>query len=195
MPTVTQTNALSGGFAQPSHDSARAFRAVMEAMARPGTIQQITGATPPAPLSPAMGAVLLCLCDGDTPIHIAPSHDTPAVRKWLAFHTGAPLSAPEDCAFAIGTWEALLPLDRFAMGTPEYPDSSATLIVDLPALTAAGVTLTGPGIRRQAQLSLPDVPALQANARLFPLGRDFILTCGSDLAALPRSTTLSEGAA
>ena len=42
---------LSGGFADPPADAAHAFRAIMQAMARPGTIHDVTGARPPAPLS------------------------------------------------------------------------------------------------------------------------------------------------
>ena len=40
---------LTGGFSDPAVQSAHAFRAVMEAMARPGTVQDIAGAEPPAP--------------------------------------------------------------------------------------------------------------------------------------------------
>ena len=66
-----QADTLDGGFADPATDAAHAFRAVMEAMARPGTLREITGATPPAPLSPAAGAAILTLCDTDTPLHLA----------------------------------------------------------------------------------------------------------------------------
>ncbi|MGR3490480.1 MAG: phosphonate C-P lyase system protein PhnH, partial [Shimia sp.] len=51
--------ALTGGFADPAREAAHAFRSVMEAMARPGTIRDIAGAAPPTPLSPAAGAVIL----------------------------------------------------------------------------------------------------------------------------------------
>ncbi len=40
-----EANTLSGGFADPATQSAHAFRSVMEAMARPGTIQDIEGAS------------------------------------------------------------------------------------------------------------------------------------------------------
>ncbi|MEO0504120.1 MAG: phosphonate C-P lyase system protein PhnH, partial [Pseudomonadota bacterium] len=40
-------------------------------------------------------------------------------------------------------------------------------------------------------LNLPDLPALQQNAALFPLGLDFFFTSGADLAALPRSTKVT----
>lgn len=182
---------LAGGFTTPATQSAHAFRAVMEAMARPGTLQQIEGAAPPAPLSPAAGTVLLTLCDTDTPVYLAGAADCAEVRAWLAFHTGAPLVGPSHAMFALGTWEALAPLDAYPLGTAAYPDRSTTLIVEQPTLTAEGATLAGPGIRTQAALNLPEVAAFQANRRLFPRGLDFIFTSGSTLAALPRSTRVS----
>ena len=186
-----QTETLSGGFADPAIQSAHAFRSVMEAMARPGTIQDVDGAQPPAPLSKAAGAVLLTLCDTETPIYLAGAADCDAVRAWLAFHTGAPVAGPSHCMFAVGSWEALLPLSAYPVGTSEYPDRSATLIVERAELATTGATLKGPGIRDTASLSLPDAEALQANSALFPLGLDFIFASGSQLAALPRTTTIS----
>jgi len=186
-----QTDTLSGGFAAPATDAAHAFRAVMEAMARPGTRQTITGAQPPEPVSPAAGAVLLTLCDTDTPLYLAGDADCDALRGWIAFHTGAPLVGPGDCAFALGSWDALLPLSAYPVGTSEYPDRSATLIVDHPQWTGTDATLRGPGIRDTAQLPLPDLSAFQTNAAQFPLGLDFIFTCGDQIAALPRSARVS----
>ncbi|KNX42713.1 Alpha-D-ribose 1-methylphosphonate 5-triphosphate synthase subunit PhnH [Roseovarius tolerans] len=183
-----QADTLSGGFAAPPVDAAHAFRAVMRVMARPGTIEAATGATPPAPLSVAAGTVLLTLCDPETPLHLAGDADCAGVHEWITFHTGAPLVARSEAMFAIGTWEALAPLDAYPVGTPEYPDRSATLIVEMDRLEASGACLRGPGIKDTAALSVPEVAAFQANARQFPLGLDFLLTCGDRLAALPRST-------
>lgn len=183
-----QAQTLAGGFSDPAIQSAQAFRNVMEAMARPGALQEVNGAEPPAPLSPAAGAVLLTLCDTDTPICLAGAVDCDAVRSWIAFHTGAPLAGPSHCMFAIGAWTDLAPLSAYPIGTSEYPDRSATLIVEYPDLSASGATLTGPGIKETAQLSLPEREAFQDNRTLFPLGLDFIFTNGSQLAALPRTT-------
>jgi len=182
--------ALSGGFADTAREAARAFRASLDAMARPGTLQQVTGALPPAPLSPAAGALILTLADTTTGLHLAPSHDVAAVRDWITFHTGAPLVAPEAAVFALGTWAALHPLDRFPIGRADYPDRSATLIVEMLALAASGVRLTGPGIKDTAHLSLPETEAFVQNAQLFPLGLDFFFTAGDLLAALPRTTKI-----
>ncbi|MEO0939116.1 MAG: phosphonate C-P lyase system protein PhnH [Pseudomonadota bacterium] len=192
---MQQAQTLSGGFESPAIQSAHAFRSVMQAMARPGTIHEVTGAEPPAPLSPAAGAVLLTLCDADTPVYLAGSADCDPVRAWLAFHTGAPLTGPSHCMFAVGTWDALPPLPAFPIGTPEYPDRSATLIVERAELRQSGAMLTGPGIKDSAQFAVPDVATFSANTALFPLGLDFIFTSGTQVAAVPRSTHVSEGGA
>lgn len=188
--TAMTETALTGGFSDAPQQSARAFRAAMNAMARPGLIERVDGAEPPAPMSKAAGVLALVLLDGETPVHLAGALDCPQVRDWITFHTGAPFVGREFCAFAFGAWDDLMPLGGYRIGTAEYPDRSATLIVELPALTAAGAILHGPGIRDSAALNLPDVTALQRNAAQFPLGLDFFFTCGDALAALPRSTKI-----
>lgn len=184
------TATLEGGFADAPIDAAHAFRAIMTALARPGEILHVTGAQPPAPLSAAAGAVLLTLCGPETPVFLAPSHDSEAVRGWIGFHTGAPIAEAGAADFAIGRWGEL-PRDRFRIGVPDYPDRSATLIVEMDALEAMGPTLTGPGIETEAHLSLPERGAFQANAAQYPLGLDFFFTCGDRIAGLPRSTRVA----
>ncbi|MBY6151600.1 phosphonate C-P lyase system protein PhnH [Vannielia litorea] len=179
--------ALEGGFADVPVEASRAFRAVLEAMARPGRIEAVTGAQAPG-LSVAASVVALTLIDGTTPVFLAEDVDSPALRQWLAFHTGAPVVERSAAMFALGGWAALGPLGAFAQGTPEYPDRSATLIVEVDRLENAGAKLTGPGIEREARLNLPEVEAFAANRAQFPLGVDFIFCAGDRLAGLPRST-------
>lgn len=188
MSATARSDALEGGFTDAPVQSARAFREVLEAMARPGTIRQVAGARPPAPLSVAAGVALLVLCDPTTGVHLAGAADCAPVRDWIAFHIGAPLVAAEAADFALGTWEALQPVGRFRIGLPDYPDRSATLIVEMDRLAAAGPLLTGPGIARAARLNLPETAAFRANRALFPLGFDCLLTAGDRIAGLPRST-------
>ena len=178
---------LKGGFADTPIDSAHAFRACLNAMARPGQIEAVAGAQPPAPLSVAAGVVLLTLTDANTPVHLAGAADTAEVRAWLAFHTGAPVVEPPAAAFALGRWEAL-PLSQLPLGTSEYPDRSATVIVEAETLAPTGARLTGPGVEAEAWLSLPEVKIFQENQARFPLGLDFFFAAGDRLAALPRST-------
>lgn len=185
-----QPQALEGGFADVAVHSAIAFRSIMRAMARPGEILDVAGAHPPQPLSIAAGTLLLTLCDPDTPIFLSPKFDTYETRDWVTFHTGAPMVDPQSAQFALGTWDELKGL-AFSIGTPEYPDRSATLIVESPSLASSGATLRGPGIKDTIALSLPEVEAFQNNAGLFPLGYDYFFTHGARIAALPRTTKVS----
>jgi alpha-D-ribose 1-methylphosphonate 5-triphosphate synthase subunit PhnH len=182
-----QAQTLEGGFADLPVDASHAFRAVMTAMARPGDIARVQGAHPPSPMSMAAGVVVLTLCDPETPVFLAASHDTPQVRDWITFHTGAPFTDARNAMFALGAWDDL-PLSDFPIGTAQYPDRSATVIVESPTLSNDGKTLRGPGIKGEAALSLPETQRFQVNAALFPLGLDFIFICGDRLAALPRTT-------
>lgn len=184
--------ALLGGFATAPIQSAFAFRAALDALSHPGKIGTLAGATPPAPLSVAAGVLLLTLCDTTTPVHLAGAHDCAAVRNWITFHCGASLVSAEAASFAIGGWAALQPVSRFAIGQPDYPDRSAMLIVEMPALTQHGARLTGPGIADHIRLSLPEVAAFAANRALFPLGFDCFFTAGTQVAGLPRSTIVED---
>ena len=190
---------LAPGFDEPVLDSQRTFRAVLEAMSRPGTVctlDRIPAA--PDPLSPASAAVCLALVDLDTPLWL----DETAVEAaaYLRFHCGCPVvEAPEAAGFALlADASRLPPLDRFPAGDPEYPDRSATLILQVAGLRAGeGRTLTGPGIDGAARLAVTGVddafwPAWTANRARFPLGFDVVLAAGDRLAALPRTTRIED---
>ena len=191
-PTLTSTlptsNALAGGFTDPARQSARAFRAALAALSQPGRIETLTGAQPPAPLSVAAGTLLLVLADTTTGLYLVPTHDLKPVRDWIIFHTGAGFVTAERATLALGSWDDLQPINRFAIGLPDYPDRSATLIVEMPGLHPQGARLTGPGIASQSHLSLPDIAAFQRNRLLFPLGLDFFFTADDRVAGLPRTT-------
>jgi alpha-D-ribose 1-methylphosphonate 5-triphosphate synthase subunit PhnH len=181
-----KAEALGGGFTDAPLQAAVAFRAALEALSRPGAAVRVTGAVPPAPLSVAAGVLVLTLLDGTTPVYLAGAHDVAAVRDWISFHTGAPFVAAGQAVFVIGTWDALMPVDQFAIGTADYPDRAATLFIEGPGRQAA--TLTGPGIQHAAKASLPDIAAFTANHARYPLGWDAFLTEGDQVIGLPRST-------
>lgn len=186
------TTHFAGGFATPATDAAHAFRAAMNAMARPGQTFAIAGATPPKGISAAAGTLVLTLCDPETKLFLASDVDSEALRAWITFHTGAPIVSAQHADFALGGWEALLPLDQYKIGTSEYPDRSATLIVDQREFDSPNASLSGPGIKDQIAMGLPDVTLLRRNTVLFPLGLDLFFTAGSQIKALPRSSRISE---
>jgi alpha-D-ribose 1-methylphosphonate 5-triphosphate synthase subunit PhnH len=188
---------LSPGFADPVLDAQACFRAVLEAMSRPGRVV-LAGTTlrPPGPLAPAAAAVLLTLADADTPLW---SDAGPDAAAWLRFHCGAPLVAAADEAamvLATGTAPALAALQA---GTEEQPQRGATLVVQVAALDAgSGWRLTGPGIEHEHRLAVTGAPegfvaAWAANRARFPRGVDVVLCAGDRLAALPRTVMIEEG--
>jgi len=129
------TQSIDGGFAEPVFNAQVVFRAIMDAMARPGTVHTLLSlAHPPAPLSATAGAVALALCDNDTPVWLDPPLQAEAsVKAWLGFHTGAPLAnTPADAHFAlIANPKEMAALDGFSQGTQEYPDRSTTVVIEI----------------------------------------------------------------
>lgn len=192
---------VTGGFDTPVFDAQSVFRALMDAMARPGTVQAIAPrVSTPAPLGPVAAALALTLCDADTPVWLDPAlAQDGAIARWLGFHAGAPVTDdPATAAFAlIGDGQSLGSFDRFARGTQDYPDRSATLIVQVPDLTdGPALALTGPGIKQSATLAPSGLPprftALWAdNNALFPRGIDMVLAAPAAVAALPRTTRIA----
>jgi alpha-D-ribose 1-methylphosphonate 5-triphosphate synthase subunit PhnH len=188
----------SVGLTDPVLSSQSVFRSVMNALARPGLIQTISAvADAPSRLMPATAAVALSLFDHDTPIWIDDHFNAdPAVAAWLRFQSDAPLVVDGSRAsFALIHCGSALPdFETFALGTPEYPDRSTTLVVQVNTLTEGPeLVLRGPGINGTALLrggALPSdfVERMQANRAFFPRGVDLLLTCGAELVALPRST-------
>jgi alpha-D-ribose 1-methylphosphonate 5-triphosphate synthase subunit PhnH len=187
---------VTPGFADPVLGAQAAFRAILEAMSRPGRLQRVGGLLPPPPLAPAAAAAMLALADSTTPVWTDAGE---AARDWLAFHAGCPfVAAPQEAAFVLATG-APPPLAALALGAEEEPERGATLVVQVASLAEApGWRLTGPGIERAHQLLVgglpPDFAARRAElAPLFPRGVDVLLCAGDALAALPRTTKLEAG--
>ena len=185
------------GLADPVLDSQRIFRGVLDALSHPGRIVSVAAEeAAPGPLHPATVAICLALVDLETPLWLDPAGRTPDVVEHLRFHCGCPIvEEPGRARFAVITdGESMPPLDPFDPGSDEYPDRSATLIVQARALASgAGRRLTGPGIESESRLEAAGLPArlwdeIRANHGRFPRGVDVLLTAGSRLAALPRTT-------
>jgi alpha-D-ribose 1-methylphosphonate 5-triphosphate synthase subunit PhnH len=194
-----RSEAYSGGFAEPVFDSQSTFKAMMDAMARPGTIHEISAAaTPPAPLGAAAGAFALALCDHDTPVHLSPVMIEAGVQAWLAFHTGALVTGERsEAAFAfVEAGAALPPLSTFAAGTQEYPDRSTTIVFEVSALSGGpGLLLEGPGIDGTVDIAPGGLPPhFEAmwgeNGALYPRGVDLVLASGKQVLCLPRTTKI-----
>jgi alpha-D-ribose 1-methylphosphonate 5-triphosphate synthase subunit PhnH len=175
------------------------FRAVLDALARPGTIHSVAATMAPSPLSPTAAAVALTLCDHDTPVWLDSALRASApVIEWLRFHCGSPvIDRPRDAAFAfISAAPELPPFSDFNVGTPDYPDRSATIVIQVASLHAGTrFTLTGPGIPDRRSILVDSLPndfsdRFAANRAHFPCGIDLLLVADGEVAALPRSVRL-----
>lgn len=194
---------LAAGFSNPVIAAQSTFRAIMEATARPGRIQRVTAdVIPPAPLMRASAALALALFDHDTPIWLDDAITAGGdVARWLKFHTGTPLTDdPAAASFAlIGDGDALPALERFALGSADYPDRSTTLIIQVESLGEGdSFRLRGPGIDGETTLQASLTPAdlfdrLAINAALFPRGIDVVLVHDDAMVAIPRTTRLIAG--
>jgi alpha-D-ribose 1-methylphosphonate 5-triphosphate synthase subunit PhnH len=185
------------GFADPVFGAQAGFAALMNAMARPGRLQECAALREPPPgLDPAAAAALLTLADAETPLWTDAEGEA---RDWIAFHTGAPLvESPARAQFLLAT-RGMPPLATLDLGTDETPQDSATLILQVASLDdGAGWHLTGPGIEHEHRLAVASLPSdfpaqWAANRAQFPRGVDVVLCAGTRLAALPRTTRITEG--
>ncbi|MDD2926853.1 phosphonate C-P lyase system protein PhnH [Rhodoferax sp.] len=191
---MSQTLTLAPGFSDSVHDSQQAFRALIDALARPGQVRHIGPALPGVALGGALARLLLTLSDDETPVWWQGlDADLP---QWLRFHTGAPEApSPDTASFAVLTDLAQLPtLADFAPGSAAAPELSCTLLIELPALTGGpSLEWRGPGIADVQRVGLPGLPddfwaQWQANHAAFPQGVDLVFTCGDAALGLPRTT-------
>src|SRR5262249_8225957 len=189
------------GLADPTLDSQRTFRSVLEAVSRPGRIVDVAASVqPPAPLHPATAALCLTLLDFDTPLWLDAAAARPEVVEWLKFHCGMPVTTdPSSAVFALIADGSTLPaLSTFNAGTAEHPERSATLIVQVRALIGgAGRRLAGPGIAGEARLDVTGLPEgfwtwVSDNHARFPRGVDIVMCVGQIVAALPRTTSVGD---
>ncbi|WP_425351888.1 phosphonate C-P lyase system protein PhnH [Pleomorphomonas carboxyditropha] len=184
---------LDGGFGQPVFEAQAAFRLLMDAMARPGSRHRVDADVAAPGLSgPAQATLALTLCDADTPVWCDDA--PPALGAWLAFHTGASLTAaPGEAAFAFVGLGGAVP-DDLPLGSQDYPDRSATLVIEVRGFgEGERFRLAGPGIDGSCDLAVDGLPEdfaafRAANRALFPRGLDVVLTAGREIVALPRST-------
>lgn len=192
---------LGAGFADPVVDAQAVFRAILDALANPGTPQKLVSMSgTSAALTSELVSTLLTLTDHDTTIWLSPALDVDAVKGFVGFHTGATVvSDPVKANFAfVARGDAMPELGRCNLGTQEYPDRSTTIIAEVPELTGgAKLVLRGPGIRETQAISPVGLPhdfvvQWSENRELFPRGVDLLLVAGGQVMGLPRSTRIVE---
>ncbi|MBD2231655.1 phosphonate C-P lyase system protein PhnH [Phormidium tenue] len=185
------------GFKDPVHDAQQTFRALLDALARPGIQQTTASLTPPEGLNPGCAAACLTLLDLETTVWLQPDIAESA-RSWLVFHTGCRFTAqPQTADFAvINNVETMPNLEDFNWGTAAYPEASTSLLIQLPALEGTGsATLQGPGILEsitlQTPLSTDFWQQWQAMTAHYPLGLDVWCFADRQVLGLPRTTRIA----
>lgn len=195
---MTMISELPAGFADKVLSAQSVFRSVMDAMARPGSVQHIEATSgAPAPMMRATAAIALTLLDQDTPVWLdAGMAKSSSVAKWIGFHTSAPVTVDSSVSnFALIANSSTLPdFEIFSFGSAEYPDRSTTVILQVASLTEGpAYELRGPGIDGvailHATIGVSDfLDRLALNGKLFPRGIDLVLVADDAIVAIPRTT-------
>ncbi len=196
-------SALGAGFSSEALGSQGVFRAVLQALSQPGAPVPVAhDAEVPTTGHGASAAVLLALLDSECALWLSPRLAAGQAGGWLRFHTGCMLvDAPEDARFAwVAAGDAMPALARLQGGSDDYPDQSATCVIDVaelaPAVEGAGAwRLAGPGIRDAQHLRVAGLPEdfvrqWADNHGAFPRGVDVVLATATHIAGLPRTTRI-----
>ena len=187
---------IGAGFADPVFDSQRSFRAVLQAMSRPGTVVMLPPfGTAPAGIRPAAAAVVLTLVDFDTVLWLDPAAQH--AGGYFRFHCGCRLAdEPGDADFALIADPVGMPrLAEFKSGSDDFPDRSATVILQIDEFAGSAARFRGPGIADCIDFAVRPLPTEFAaqwrdNTALYPRGIDLILAADAAMAALPRSSRM-----
>lgn len=190
------------------HDARRIYRVVLDCVARPGTLGRLPDLRldPPPGLARSVAAVALTLLDGNVSFHHLGGK---ASADYIRANTGSRSTEIEEADFVfLNGDDAAYAVELPGCGTPLYPDSGATLVVQVRRLSeqpfagAWALTLRGPGIESMQELHVaplnPEIlAALQRRNAEYPLGLDVLLCADDDgqgrccVAGLPRTTRTS----
>ena len=187
------------GFDDPVRGSQSVFRRALQALSLPGQPVDVPAqARLPDQGHGAAALLLLALLDSDCTLWLSASLRDADARAWLRFHTGC--HCVDDPAQAQFLWLAAgddwPSLDTMNSGSDEYPDQSATCVMEVESLrTGDDWQISGPGIEGARALTVQGLPAdflqqWQANHAAFPRGVDVFLVSDTQLLGLPRSTRL-----
>jgi len=191
---------LVPGFDHESSGSQAVFRAALEALSHPGRpIDMPRVASGPRQGHRAAALLLLSLLDADTGLWLSPSLAEGDASAWLRFHTGCRLvteaAAAQFCWMGNHDWAH--GLDTLNQGSDNWPDQSATCVIEVDGFEAAQPrwALQGPGIPGERQVRIEGLPAgfelqWQENHSRFPRGVDVFLASSDQILGMPRTVRL-----
>lgn len=192
------------GFHDPALGSQVVFRTALRALSYPGRVQSMPAVTDlPFNGKAAAATLLLALVDSECTVWISPTLADTDAAAWLRFHTGCMWAKNINSARFLwiaenDEWPELASL---ALGSDEYPDQSATVVVEVASLgddtfiDAHKLSLEGPGIALRQDVSISGLPIdfvtqWTVNHQAFPRGVDLFLATSHEILGLPRSTRI-----
>lgn len=175
----------------PVHDTRETFRALLDAMSRPGTVGQV-------PTGPADRAVVAALADHEVSFYTADERLAEALAAEGRYEPAPPASADIVHARGVPDWD----VRELRRGSLRDPSDGATVIYRVESLAAGSdsepdrtaVGLTGPGVpgERIVTVGLPpgELAALVEAQSTYPRGVDAVFAVGKRLLAVPRSASM-----
>lgn len=175
----------------PVHDTRTCFRALVDAMSRPGTIHELQ--TPPAD-----HAVLATLVDHEVTLYTTDEEISEALAR-----EGRLSEAPRSEAAIVHATESTDGgVRELTRGTRKEPSGGATIVYRVDGLFVGDeaqeeltLELQGPGVPGRRTLAVDGFPAAEARALAdaqssYPRGVDAVLATEYTIAALPRSVNM-----
>jgi alpha-D-ribose 1-methylphosphonate 5-triphosphate synthase subunit PhnH len=189
---------LHNAFEQPVHQAQQTFRCLLSAMAEPLLPRPLPVLPPPLPgLMAGSAALLYTLIDQE--VSWWSPELPPDTLASLTFHTGTKRAAtPDEADFVlVPRGHAMPDLAALKAGSVDYPDRSATLLIEVDDFDTQQVAASGPGIAGVRRFGANGLPRdfwrqWQDNHSRFPQGVDVLLISEQAVAGLPRSTALQE---
>lgn len=169
----------------------RTFRLLLDAMARPGTLADLT---PWTGGRAAHLAVLATLCDGE--VSLADPDGLVDMDAWRFLECRRGVA--DNARFIVAQGSSAPPQDLAPMlGTLATPELGATLVLAVTGLGQLGLRahLSGPGIAGTADVRLGTLHGAWLERRgewnrFFPMGVDIVLADRHRIMALPRTTRI-----
>jgi alpha-D-ribose 1-methylphosphonate 5-triphosphate synthase subunit PhnH len=187
-------------------DSQATFRALLEAMSRPGRIFQAPARRyegAPSGLTPHVLSILKTLCDHRVTFSVAGVPAREAWESYLAMNLATPARPADQGDYVLFNGAAYDDVFfRLKQGNLEFPESSATGILAVGHLEAerrdalCALRLSGPGIEGATTVYVSGLDPRYVEARSsavlrFPLGIDLILVdAEARVVGIPRTSNV-----
>jgi len=191
-------------------DSQATFRALLDALSRPGTIRRLPArpyaSAPQGFCAPAL-TILKTMCDHRVSFSIGSSSRRPDLVSYLTMNLSTPFEEVEKADYVLFEGERFDPdFANLNHGTLEFPEFSATALLCVRRLSDGGqialpgssLRFRGPGVKGTASLRAAGLDAryLEERSRanqFYPMGIDlFLVDADGRVAGIPRVSVVEQ---